>query len=75
MRGTHGKCGERAYNGGLRRCPSGVQGQKPWSGGFTPEAESFSALEYPKEAAFYPFLGVLETLQWQLSLNWLIVHP
>ena len=32
--GPHGKCGARAYNGGLgAEPPSGVQGQSPWSGG------------------------------------------
>jgi len=45
MRGTHSERGARAYNGGLGR--SLVRG----SG----EAERFSALECPKEAAFWPY--------------------
>jgi len=36
--GAHGQRGARAYNGGLGRTPSGVQGQSPWSGGQEGEA-------------------------------------
>ena len=49
----------RAYNGGLGRAPSGVQGQSPWSGGQgvkgakpPPEAEAIWVLDVHKFAPF-----------------------
>ena len=52
----HGERGERAYNGGLGRAPSGVQGQSPWSRGQRrspppPEAETTLAVGRQNEAA------------------------
>ena len=53
----HGERGARAYNGGLGRSPQRGPGAEPLvreSGGKAPpEAERFSALECPKDAAFF----------------------
>jgi len=44
------------------KATSGVQGQSFWSGNQSPlKLKRFTALECPKEAAFWPFLGVLGT--------------
>jgi len=64
MRGTHGQRGARAYNGGLGWSPQRGPGAKPLVRGLgreAHEAERFAAMECPNEAAFWPFLGVLET--------------
>ena len=64
MWGTHGKHRARAYNGLWGQSPQRGPGTEPLvrgSEGEAPEAQSFSALECQKEAAFWPFLGVLGT--------------
>jgi len=51
----------RAFNGGLGGAPSGVQGQRPWSGGQgakPPEAESFFALGRPVKTVKFDVLTV-----------------
>ena len=56
MRETHGERG--AHNRGLGRSPQRGPGQSPLvreSGVQLPEAERFSALECPKEEAFFSF--------------------
>jgi len=61
--GSYGERGERAYNGGLRQSPSGVQGQSPWSEGAS-EAEDILSSRSANEAQICAFLVCCKLLKY-----------